>query len=105
MDPSNPWSWNAFEPSKPNVPHEYRSPKSLAPKDVTQVAGEDRLFQVQNNALKAMNNLRALEGMVDSQVLNSPEWQQLSKSVEGTYKVIRTWLAEHSQQQQGGGFA
>jgi hypothetical protein len=102
-DPSNPWSWNAFEPGKPHAPREYKSPYSLAPKDPTRAPAEDLLFRAQDNALKAMNSLQALEGSLEAKVVGSPEWQRLSRNVTNTYRVIRSWLAENAQQGTSGG--
>ncbi len=94
---------NFFDPPKPEVPHEYKSPQSLVPKAPKVVPGEDRLWQVQKNALRALQDLRSLDSQLPPKILKSPEWVRLNRDVENTYRVIRTWLSENTDQAGGYG--
>ena len=92
-DFSDPWSVDYFNPPTPKV--EPKGPKIPKP-----IPEPDRLFQVQRNALKALNRVQQIEQSVaktkdvDPRVRN--ELQLLEKDIENTYRVIRSWLVEHT---------
>lgn len=98
---SDPWSIDYFNPPAPQAPAApVKSPK-LIPE-------ADRLYQVQKNALKALNRVqeieRSLQGKGDPNDREKNmqhrrlerELQQLERDIENTYRVIRSWLVEHT---------
>jgi len=85
-DMTDPWSIDYFNPPTPKAAPQ--GPK--IPKPIPEV---DRLFQVQRNSLKALNRIKAMDTK-DRELRR--ELQQLEKDIENTYRVIRTWLAEHT---------
>lgn len=89
----DPWSIDYFDPPTPQV----AAPMPKVPKPIPEA---DRLFQVQKNALKALNRVQQIEQSVAKSKDVDPrvrhELQQLEKDIENTYRVIRSWLVEHT---------
>lgn len=103
----DPWSINYFDPPTPHVPAP--APRSKTPRLIPE---EDRLFQVQRNALLALNALDELErvlggagrsarlgerdsaGGMDARSL-SKELRALRVPLENTYRTIRSYLDEY----------
>jgi hypothetical protein len=81
----DPWKINYFDPPAPT----HTAPKT--PKPIPEV---DRLFQVQRNALKALNRVKAIDPGKNRDL--AIELDHLTKDIENTYRVIRSWLAEHT---------
>lgn len=89
---ADPWSMNYFDPPTPHVPAP--SPKARAPKPVPE---PDRLFVVQRHALEVINDLEELEKLLghhQDRKLGAV-LARLDRHSEHTYRVIRTYLAEH----------
>ncbi len=87
FDPSDPWSFDAFDPPKPHV----APPRPKTPKLVPEI---DRLFQVQRNALRALHDLDegdTVEGH------HHRALQSLKRDVENTYRVIRSYLEKYAE--------
>lgn len=88
---SSPWDIDYFNPPTPNV----RPPKS--PQSPALIPEADRLYQVQRNALKALNRVRDIEiGLKEVNPNLRREIQQLERDIENTYRVIRSWLVKHT---------
>ena len=98
MDPANPWSFDPFNPPNPGV--HAPAPRAHTPKLIPE---EERLYQVQRNAMKVLQDIDALSRLVDSHTLHSAEWHRLLMDAENTYRVIRSWLTQNTQP--GGGYA
>lgn len=88
----DPWSINYFNPPAPNVQAPPSRPK--VPKPIPDV---DRLFQVQRNALKALNELEDV--LAGAEGHQRHKLQSLQRDVENTYRVIRSYLNEHANDQ------
>jgi hypothetical protein len=85
-NPLDPWSIDYFNPPNPQV--SAPEPRARAPK---MVPGLDDLFTVQRNALKVLNDLHALDHELKGKIPN-----KLLRDAEHTYRVIRTYLENHS---------
>lgn len=89
FDPANPWSLNAFDPPAGDV--KPPSPRARTPRPIPDV---ERLYSLQRNTLKVLNNIESLEGSI-GKAAHSREWQALKQDAENAYRVIRSYLAEY----------
>lgn len=85
---SDPWSVDYFNPPSP------KAQAAPGPKTPKLIPEADKLFQVQRNALKALNRIKAIDPGKDRAM--ALELQRLEKDIENTYRVIRSWLTEHT---------
>lgn len=88
---SDPWSIDYFNPPTPKV----EAPTPKVPKPIPE---PDRLYQVQRNVLKALTrvqDIRRKQQGTDDRHLQR-ELEQLEMDIENTYRVIRSWLSEHT---------
>jgi len=92
----SPWSnVDNFNPPTPNV--SAPKPRTKVPK---LVPDEDRLFQLQRNAIKAVNGVAELKRLLrdDDNRHVRTQLNHLELDVENVYRVIRSYLEEHSSQ-------
>jgi len=87
----SPWDIDYFDPPTPHVPAP--SPKGNPPKLVPEL---DRLFQVQRNALKVLNDLKALSGLPHKDPKVAQALHRLTQDAENTYRVIRSYLDKNA---------
>lgn len=93
-DAADPWSWDAFDLSdapKVDAPEPFKPRQRLFPE-------EDRLFQVQKNALRAHQTARDLERELKGKSLGQQaerELRSLLNETEDTYRVIRSYLQKY----------
>lgn len=87
---------NAFEPPRPKVhapaPHTPRDPAAVRP-----IPAQHELYVVQRHALDVLHDIRDLEHRLgkDADKVHR-EMQRLERDAENTYRVIRSWLEEHT---------
>lgn len=89
----SPWDFSAPKVHAP-------SPKTKAPKPFPE---PDRLFQVQRNALKVLNDVQEIERHLDktphAAVRASAVLRRLQQDAENTYRVIRSYLDKYANAQ------
>lgn len=86
-NPSDPWSWNAFDPPNPSG----GVPFKPAIKQRRDIPEQDELFAVQRNLVKAINELDNVERE------KNPNLRSLRMQVENAYKVLNRFLQNHAQ--------
>jgi hypothetical protein len=92
---SDPWSINAFDPPRPKV--NPPASRMRQPRVVKPIPSQHELYVVQRHALDVLHDLREVEHLVDLKDRKLVQAiQRLERDAENTYRVIRTWLEEHT---------
>jgi hypothetical protein len=93
-NPSDPWSWDAFDVTdapKVDAPEPFKPKQRMFPE-------EDRLFQVQRDALRAHRTAQDLERELRGKNIGrhaERELRSLLNETEDTYRVIRSYLNKY----------
>jgi len=87
-DPSNPWSWNAFQPMKPEPGAPGVSPKihperPKLPQTPEMIPESDRLFKAQRDLLVGLG------------ALDSEDYKRAEEAFEDAYRSLNAWLKRH----------
>lgn len=94
-------SWENDNPWDFKIPHvEAPEPKARPQKLLPEA---DRLFQVQRNALRALNDIEELKRHVEKSPHAAAALRRLEQDVENTYRVIRSYLDKYANPESPGG--
>lgn len=96
MSEAFPWDTDPWSFSPPSV--QAPSPKAKTPRLLPAI---DRLFQVQRNTLKVMNDIETLKAHIEKNPHAQAALRRLEQDAENAYRVIRSYLDKYADTEGG----